>query len=131
MQLFYIYKQGNSNVYLLLQQRFFINIGGKAIATVRFSLPTVINRGIAIYEFHCMKKWNAKIHSIAGALSDMAGDYKGAFYLAGASLALSGIICFPLRCISRREGNQQVPVQHVIIIEGSDVKSDSELSVRL
>lgn len=38
-----------------------------------------------------------------GALSDQAGDYEGAFYLAGAAIGLSGAICFPLRALSRWE----------------------------
>lgn len=48
---------------------------------------------------------------IAGALSDATGDYKASFYLAGGVIALSGIICIPLRRISqwerRRSENQQ------------------------
>ncbi|KAL4228587.1 Mct1p [Mactra antiquata] len=44
---------------------------------------------------------------IAGALSDQAGDYSGAFYLAGAAICLSGAICFPLRAISRWESKKQ------------------------
>lgn len=43
---------------------------------------------------------------IAGALSDEAGDYEGAFYLAGAAIGLSGAICFPLRAVSRWENRR-------------------------
>ena len=40
---------------------------------------------------------------IPGALSDATGDYKASFYLAGGVIALSGLICIPLRRISRWE----------------------------
>ena len=42
----------------------------------------------------------------AGALSDVTGNYEGAFYLAGAAICLSGIICFPLRRISKWENRR-------------------------
>ena len=38
-----------------------------------------------------------------GALSDATGDYKASFYLAGSVIAVSGLICIPLRRISRWE----------------------------
>ncbi|WAR27776.1 hypothetical protein MAR_013480 [Mya arenaria] len=43
----------------------------------------------------------------SGALSDEAGDYKGAFYLAGITIAFSGVICFPLRAINRWEKRRE------------------------
>ncbi|XP_045207943.2 monocarboxylate transporter 3-like [Mercenaria mercenaria] len=48
---------------------------------------------------------------IAGALSDEAGDYEGAFYLAGAAIALSGAICFPLRAVCRWENRRQAKIK--------------------
>ena len=47
------------------------------------------------------------MYLITGALSDQAGDYDGAFYLAGISIALSGVICFPLRAICRWEKRRE------------------------
>lgn len=44
---------------------------------------------------------------IAGALSDITGNYRGAFYLAGAAICLSGSICFPLRRISKWENQRK------------------------
>ena len=43
---------------------------------------------------------------LSGALSDMSGDYQGAFYMAGGAIALSGLICFPLRRISAWENGR-------------------------
>ena len=40
---------------------------------------------------------------IPGALSDITGNYRGAFYLAGAAICLSGLICVPLRRIAKWE----------------------------
>ncbi|XP_069127222.1 monocarboxylate transporter 13-like [Argopecten irradians] len=40
---------------------------------------------------------------IAGALSDISGNYNMAFYFAGITLALGGTICLPLRRISEWE----------------------------
>ncbi|XP_076457514.1 monocarboxylate transporter 5-like [Babylonia areolata] len=40
---------------------------------------------------------------IAGMLSDLTGDYNISFYVAGMFLALSGVICIPLRRIARWE----------------------------
>ncbi|KAH9500382.1 hypothetical protein Btru_071684 [Bulinus truncatus] len=40
---------------------------------------------------------------IAGAISDATGNYNASFYLAGVTLTLSGVICFPLRRISQWE----------------------------
>ena len=36
-----------------------------------------------------------------GALYDWSGNYNLSFYMAGTSLTLAGLICFPLRRISR------------------------------
>lgn len=44
---------------------------------------------------------------LAGALSDSTGNYNAAFYLAGITLALSGIICLPLRRIAKWEFSKQ------------------------
>ena len=43
---------------------------------------------------------------LTGALSDITGNYRGAFYLAGAAICLSGTICFPLRRISKWENRR-------------------------
>ncbi|XP_064650892.1 monocarboxylate transporter 12-like isoform X2 [Lineus longissimus] len=43
---------------------------------------------------------------IAGSLFDTTGDYDISFYFAGATLALAGLICFPLRRISQWEINK-------------------------
>ncbi|OWF36096.1 monocarboxylate transporter 12-like [Mizuhopecten yessoensis] len=40
---------------------------------------------------------------IAGALADETGDYNITFYLSGVTLGLAGLICFPLRRISKWE----------------------------
>lgn len=40
---------------------------------------------------------------IAGALSDATGDYRASFYLAGSVIAISGVMCIPLRRISHWE----------------------------
>ncbi|WAR04260.1 MT12B-like protein [Mya arenaria] len=57
----------------------------------------------------------------------IAGDYGGAFYLAGIAIALSGVICFPLRAISRwekrREEARCKKVNEVVFI------SDMELEI--
>lgn len=40
---------------------------------------------------------------VTGSLADQTGDYSITFYIAGASLAMAGIICIPLRRISKWE----------------------------
>ncbi|XP_052805374.1 monocarboxylate transporter 12-like isoform X2 [Mya arenaria] len=40
---------------------------------------------------------------IAGALYDATGDYKASFYLSGTVIAISGLICLPLRRLKRWE----------------------------
>ena len=47
------------------------------------------------------------VSEFTGALSDATGDYRASFYLAGSVIALSGIICIPLRRISRWERKKQ------------------------
>ncbi|CAG5134292.1 unnamed protein product [Candidula unifasciata] len=44
---------------------------------------------------------------VAGAISDYTGNYNAAFYLAGVSLTLSGLICLPLRRIASWETGKQ------------------------
>ena len=46
------------------------------------------------------------ISFITGALSDITGNYIGAFYLAGATILLAGIMCLPLRRITKWEYNK-------------------------
>jgi len=41
-------------------------------------------------------------------LFDATGDYRASFYLAGMVIALSGIICLPLRRVSRWEKRKQM-----------------------
>lgn len=61
-------------------------------------------------------------HYFAGALSDNAGDYEGAFYLAGAAIGLSGAICFPLRAVCRWEHrNEQCVTATTLNFELQDV----------
>ncbi|XP_060077608.1 monocarboxylate transporter 9-like [Ylistrum balloti] len=43
---------------------------------------------------------------IAGALADISGNYDMTFYFAGITLGLGGLICLPLRRISRWERNR-------------------------
>ncbi|XP_069107004.1 monocarboxylate transporter 12-like [Argopecten irradians] len=43
---------------------------------------------------------------IAGALSDITESYDAAFYFAGGTIGLAGLMCFPLRCIARWEHNR-------------------------
>ncbi|KAK3601160.1 hypothetical protein CHS0354_019159 [Potamilus streckersoni] len=43
---------------------------------------------------------------VTGVLSDHTGNYRASFYIAGASIALAGLICFPLRRIARWEKNR-------------------------
>ena len=42
----------------------------------------------------------------SGALKDATGSYTYSFYMAGATLALSGVICFPLRRINNCLSNK-------------------------
>ncbi|XP_060069114.1 monocarboxylate transporter 12-like [Ylistrum balloti] len=42
---------------------------------------------------------------IAGALSDLTESYDAAFYFAGGTIGLAGLMCFPMRCIARWEQN--------------------------
>ena len=59
---------------------------------------------------HCysltMRKLRQWFFKLAGALKDATGSYTYSFYMAGATLALAGVICFPLRringCLKRR-----------------------------
>ena len=57
------------------------------------------------------KIWLIYVFEITGALSDATGDYRASFYLAGSVIALSGIICIPLRRISRWERKRQANKQ--------------------
>ncbi|XP_021375175.1 monocarboxylate transporter 12-like [Mizuhopecten yessoensis] len=43
---------------------------------------------------------------IAGALSDLTENYNSAFYFAGGTIGLAGLLCFPLRRIARWERNR-------------------------
>ncbi|CAL1534046.1 unnamed protein product [Lymnaea stagnalis] len=43
---------------------------------------------------------------VAGAMSDVTGNYNAAFYLAGVTLTLSGLICLPLRRVSIWENSK-------------------------
>ena len=42
---------------------------------------------------------------LSGWFFDMTGSYDYSFYLSGAAIALSGIMCYPLNAISRWEKN--------------------------
>lgn len=44
---------------------------------------------------------------ITGALFDATGNYLASFYLAGVVILLSGLICLPLRRISRWEKERE------------------------
>jgi len=44
---------------------------------------------------------------VAGALFDITGDYQASFYLSGAVIAISGLLCLPLRRISRWEARRK------------------------
>ncbi|XP_071095527.1 monocarboxylate transporter 12-like [Haliotis cracherodii] len=46
---------------------------------------------------------------IAGAIADTFGSYNAAFYLSGATLAMSGIICLPLRKLAAWERSREQP----------------------
>lgn len=63
---------------------------------------------------------------IAGALSDATGDYKASFYLAGSVIAISGIICIPLRRVSRWERQR---VENQITLNDLDTEIKPMLSV--
>ncbi|KAL3886823.1 hypothetical protein ACJMK2_026788 [Sinanodonta woodiana] len=54
---------------------------------------------------------------IAGVLSDYTGNYKASFYVAGASIALAGLICFPLRRIARWEKNRNEQRSESVIVQ--------------
>ena len=41
-----------------------------------------------------------------GTIADSTGDYRGAFFLAGIVMCLSGAICFPLRRILKWESRR-------------------------
>ena len=41
------------------------------------------------------------INSVAGFIADATQSYDVAFYVSGASIAVAGIICFPLRRLAR------------------------------
>lgn len=60
------------------------------------------------------EKWlDVNVPFFSGALSDQAGDYEGAFYLAGAAIGLSGAICFPLRALSKWEKKKEKRIDSI------------------
>lgn len=60
------------------------------------------------------EKWlDVNVSFFSGALSDQAGDYEGAFYLAGAAIGLSGAICFPLRALSKWEKKKEKRIDSI------------------
>jgi hypothetical protein len=63
-------------------------------------------------------------------LADKSGDYSITFYMAGASLALAGIICFPLRRISRWEKSKDQTInkdRKEIVIENGKHNPESKV----
>lgn len=67
---------------------------------------------------------------ITGTLADISGDYSITFYMAGASLALAGIICFPLRRISRWEKSRDQTInkdRRGIVIENGKHNPESKV----
>ncbi|XP_033759184.1 monocarboxylate transporter 12-like [Pecten maximus] len=52
---------------------------------------------------------------IAGALADETGDYNITFYLSGVTLSLAGLICFPLRRISKWENSKRTQRDETIV----------------
>ncbi|XP_045164709.1 monocarboxylate transporter 3-like [Mercenaria mercenaria] len=60
---------------------------------------------------------------IAGALSDSAGDYNGAFYLAGAAIGMSGLICLPLNSVNRWERRQTSPTENAIFNRSIEIST--------
>ncbi|XP_014774509.1 monocarboxylate transporter 12 [Octopus bimaculoides] len=52
---------------------------------------------------------------IAGWLSDMTGNFDAAFYMGGAALAVSGIICVPLERVSKWERKREALKSKTIV----------------
>lgn len=81
----------------------------------------------------CRTMAKKKTHFIlfsAGTLADISGDYSITFYMAGASLALAGIICFPLRRISRWEKSRDQTInkdRRGIVIENGKHNPESKV----
>ena len=46
-------------------------------------------------------------HMDVGVLYDVTGEYDPAFYMAGAAIAMAGVICLPLRFLSRCEAARE------------------------
>ncbi|XP_033763471.1 monocarboxylate transporter 12-like [Pecten maximus] len=66
---------------------------------------------------------------IAGALSDVSGNYDMTFYFAGISICLGGMICLPLRRISDWENNRSDRADlHVKKNENNRSSSDNQSS---
>lgn len=46
----------------------------------------------------------------SGAIKDATGSYTYSFYMAGATLAMAGVICFPLRrinnCLNKKQASK-------------------------
>ncbi len=74
-----------------------------------------------MFTFRCIS--SILIHShplLAGFLFDVTGDYEVAFYVAGAAIATAGLICLPLRmvsrCVDKRSGLRRYPRERTITL---------------
>ncbi|KAL8616130.1 hypothetical protein ACOMHN_066617 [Nucella lapillus] len=73
---------------------------------------------------------------VAGMLSDLTGDYNISFYTAGTFIALSGLICLPLRRIAlwekerraRLTGLHDLENGEVAVIGDDDVTNDDDVT---
>ena len=67
--------------------------------------------------------------SFTGALADITGDYDITFYVAGVTLTLAGLICFPLRRISKWENNKKKDT-YDITIESDEIKVPDQSNLK-
>ncbi|CAD5122174.1 DgyrCDS10620 [Dimorphilus gyrociliatus] len=72
----------------------------------------------------------------AGALYDISGNYRLAFYVAGGAIAASGLICIPLKCCLRwREEKRKLKAINKIVVVDEETsllkKKSPELTSRI
>lgn len=69
--------------------------------------------------------YNLIFFYFSGSLSDMTGDYAISFYLGGATIALAGLICIPLRRVvtwENKRKDKKKAGNEVFIIENPEAK---------
>ena len=65
-------------------------------------------------------------NTFTGSLYDWSGNYNLSFYAAGSTIALSGLICFPLRRIARWQHKRELEKQkHAWAVKDSESETTS------